>query len=134
MRKYQMENNIGFIIPILVAVAIMNFHDIDKTTNLQQFWAPSLFQIHGSNFNLFKVLKTKSKSAHTAPKGKKRTPGDGNPWVYKDKLEPFPGAGKLTRTEVLQIECRDRYKIRTSVHVMDDQTANDELYRMFGEM
>ena len=79
--------------------------------------------------------KTKSKRAHSAPKDKKkRTPGNGNPWAYKDKLKFFPETGKLTRSEVLQIECRDRYKIRTSVHVTDDQTANDELYRMFGEM
>ena len=73
-----------------------------------------LIPISWFNFNTFRMLKTKSKRAHTAPKGKKkRTPGDGNLWAYKDKLELFPEARKLTRSEVLQIESRDRYKIRT---------------------
>ena len=79
--------------------------------------------------------KSKSRGACTTSKGKKKkVPGNGNPWVYKEKLKPFLEAGKLSRSVVLQIECRDRCKIRTSLHVTDEQTANDEMFRMFGEM
>ena len=130
-----MENKFGFIISTLVVVAITNFSDIDKTTNLRQFWTPSFLLNLWFCFECIKMLRTKLKKSMYCPqRQKKRTPGNGNPWVYKDKLELLPESRKLTKTEVLQIKCRDRYKIRTSIHVTDDQTANNELYHMFGEM
>ena len=35
---------------------------------------------------------------------------------------------------VLNLECRNCYRIRPSAHVTDEQSANDEVFRMFGEM
>ena len=82
--------------------------------------------------------KAKKKSSATGSKGprgkKKKVPGEGNPWPYKDTVPPLPEADKLTRSDVLQIECRSRYKIRNNTHIVDEKSANDEVYRMFGEM
>ena len=61
-------------------------------------------------------------------KKSKRTPGSGNPWPYKDKLEFITETDLLNTTQVLNLDCKNHYKIRPSVHVIDDKTANDQLF------
>ena len=61
-------------------------------------------------------------------------PGEGNPWAYKTTVPPLPDSDKLTKDEVLQIECHAHYKIRSNVHIMDEESANNEVFRMFREM
>ena len=61
-------------------------------------------------------------------------PGSSNHWVYKECLEPITEDEVLNINKILNLECRSHYKIRPSVHVIDDQSANDEVFRMFGEM
>ena len=84
------------------------------------------------------MLKAKKKQLDTPSKGKtrktKKIPGSGNPWPYKDKLEVIAETDLLDINHVLNLECRNRYKIQPSVHVTDDKSANDELFQMFGEM
>ena len=82
--------------------------------------------------------KAKEKSSATGLKGpkgkKKKTPGEDNPWPYKDTVPPHTEADKLTKSNVLQIEYHSCYKIRNNTHIVDEKSANDEVYRMFGEM
>ena len=80
--------------------------------------------------------KSKEKTLNQPSKGKKsrKTPGSGNPWAYKECLEPITEDEALNSNEILNLECRSHYKIRPSVHVVDDKSANDEVFRMFGEM
>ena len=61
-------------------------------------------------------------------------PGSGNPWAYKEYLEPITEDEVLNSNEILNLECRSCYKIRPRVHMVDDKSANDEVFRMFGEM
>ena len=80
--------------------------------------------------------KSKKKTLNQPSKGKKtkKTPGSGNPQAYKECLEPITEDEALNSNEILNLECRSGYKIRPSVHVADDKSANDEVFRMFGEM
>ena len=80
--------------------------------------------------------KIKKKPANQPSRTKKarKTPGSGNPWAYKECLEPIIEDEALNSNEILNLECRNRYKIRSSVHVIDEQSANDEVFHMFGEM
>ena len=84
------------------------------------------------------MAKAKKKSSATRPKGpkgkKKKVPGEDNLWPYTDTVPPLPEADKLTKSNVLQIECCSRYKIRNNTHIVDEKSANNEVYRMFGEM
>ena len=85
--------------------------------------------------NMPKAKKQSSVTRSKGPKGKKKkAPGEGNPWPYKDMVLSLPEADKLTRSNVLQIECCSRYKIRNNTHIVDEKSANDEVYRMFGVM
>ena len=76
--------------------------------------------------------KIKKKPANQPSKTKKvrKTPGSGNPWAYKECLEPIIEDEALNSNEILNLECR----IRPSVHMIDDQSANNEVFCMFGEM
>ena len=80
--------------------------------------------------------KSKKKILNQPSKGKKarKMPGSSNPWAYKEYLEPITEDEALNSNEILNLECRSRYKIRPSVHVVDDKSANDEVFCMFGEM
>ena len=82
--------------------------------------------------------KAKKKSSATGPKvpkgKKKEAPGEDNPWPYKDTVPPLPEADKLTKSNDLQIEWRFCYKIRNNIDIVDEKSANNEVYRMFGEM
>ena len=84
------------------------------------------------------MAKAKKKSSATRPKvpkgKKKKVPGEDNLWPYTDTVPPLPEADKLTKSNVLQIECYSRYKIRNNTHIVDEKSANNEVYRMFGEM
>ena len=53
-------------------------------------------------------------------------PGSGNPWAYKECVEPINEDDAMSSDEILNLECRNRYRIRPS--------ANDEVFHMFGEM
>ena len=84
------------------------------------------------------MSKGKKKSSVTGSKGpkgkKKKALGENNPWPYKDMVPPLPEADKLTRSDVLQIKYHSCYKIRNNTHIVDEKSANDEVYRMFGDM
>ena len=76
--------------------------------------------------------KAKKKWLDTPSKGKTRKTeeilGSGNPWPYRDKLEVIAETDLLDINNVLNLECRNWYKIQPSVHVTDDKSANDELF------
>ena len=82
-----------------------------------------------------KAKKNSSATGPKVPKGKKKkAPGEDNLWPYKDMVPPLPEADKLSKSNVLQIECCSRYKIKTNTHIVDEKSTNDEVYQMFGEM
>ena len=76
--------------------------------------------------------KIKKKPANQPSSAKKaeKTPGSGNPWAYKECLEPIKEDDALSSNEILNLECGNRYRIRPSVHVTDKQSVNDEVFRM----
>ena len=80
--------------------------------------------------------KTKKKPANQPSSAKKaiKMPGSGNPWAYKESLKPIKEDDALSSDKLLNLECRNHYRIRPSVHVTDEQSVNDEVFRMFGEM
>ena len=94
--------------------------------------------LHGFNTYCPNMPKAKKKSSATGPKvpkgKKKKALGEDNPWPYKDTVPPLPEADKLTKSDVLQIKCHSHYKIRNNLHIVDEKSANDEVYQMFGEM
>ena len=79
-----------------------------------------------------KAKKKPAKQLASAKKTRKK-PGSGNPWAYKESLKPIKEEDVLSSDELLKLECRNHYRIRPSVHVMDEQSVND-VFRMFGEM
>ena len=80
--------------------------------------------------------KIKKKPAKQPPSTKKarKMPGSGNPWAYKECVEPINKDDMFSSNEIINLECRNRYRIRPSVYVTDEWSANDEVFRMFGEM
>ena len=80
--------------------------------------------------------KIKKKLAKQPPSAKKarKTPGSGNPWAYKEYVKPINKDDEMSSDEILNLECRNHYRIRPSAHVTDEQSANDEVFHMFGEM
>ena len=80
--------------------------------------------------------KTKKKTANQPSSAKKarKMQGSGNPWAYKESLKPIKEDDALSSDKLLNLECRNCYRIRPSVHVTDEQSVNDEVFRMFGEM
>ena len=80
--------------------------------------------------------KAKNKPANQLASAKKtrKMPGSGNRWAYKESLEPITEEDALNRDELLNLECRNYYRIRPSIHVTDKQSVNDEVFRMFQEM
>ena len=56
-----------------------------------------------------------------------------NPWAYQDNLHPLTESGKLTKDDVLALNCRDKYCIR-SVMFVNPGEWDDKLYRIFGDL
>ena len=80
-----------------------------------------------------KIKKKPAKQPSSTKKARK-TPGSGNPWAYKECLESITEDDALSSNEILNLECKNHYKIRPSVHMNDVQSVNDEVFRMFGEI
>ena len=64
----------------------------------------------------------------------KSVPGAGSPWPYRETLETIKELEALCIEDILQLECRNRYKVWPNIMVYDEKTAKDEMFRMFGEM
>ena len=114
---------------------ITSFYDNSRTTTLNKCGILAIL------FVVFfqckhKMPKAKNKPANQLASAKKtrKMPGSGNRWAYKESLEPITEEDALNRDELLNLECRNYYRIRPSIHVTDKQSVNDEVFRMFQEM
>ena len=89
--------------------------------------------IFQSKRNMPKIKKKPANQPLSTKKARK-TPGSSNPWAYKECLESIREDDVLSSNEILNLECRNHYRIRPSVHVTDEQSVNDKVFHMFGEM
>ena len=85
---------------------------------------------------MYTMPKSTEKTSKSTPKKKKikAIPGAGNPWAYRETLYTIKEADALSIKDILQLDCRDKYKVQPNSFVVDESTAKDEMFRMFREM
>ena len=88
------------------------------------------------NYLMYRMPKSTEKTSKSTLEKKKikATPGAGNPWAYRETLDTIKETDALSIEDILQLDCRDKYKVRPNSFVVDESTAKDEMFRMFGEM
>ena len=52
----------------------------------------------------------------------------------RETLDTIKGTDALSIEDILLLDYRDKYKVRPNSFVVDESTAKDEMFRMFGEM
>ena len=82
---------------------------------------------------MYMMPKSTEKTSKSTLKKKriKATPGAGNPWAYRETLDTVKETDALLIKDILQLDCRDKYKVRPNSFVVDESTAKDEMFRMF---
>ena len=85
---------------------------------------------------MYMMPKSTEKTSKSTLKKKKikAIPGAGNPWTYRETLYTIKETDALSIEDILQLDCRDKYKVRPNSFVVDGSTAKDEMFRMFREM
>ena len=92
--------------------------------------------VHGSNYLMYTMPKSTEKTSKSTPKKKKikTIPDAGSPWAYREFLYTIKETDALSIDDILQLDCRAKYKVRPNIFVVDEITAKDEMFRLFGEM